>query len=185
MKSLYLILIVAFFLLHQDLVIGSKKVEISVENMDVCPNNNKNRYPIRGMTYKRINKTHSAVSFNVNILDDIDEKIWFHIQLDRWANGRWVGMPFVGAQRDPCRFTIKYFPDAWISFVNDLNVQHPEKCPLPKGNYTASNSIIKTNTLDLPLWNGKMRAIYKWADSKQLKNIYYCLIIVVEVKEQL
>ncbi|KAK9874781.1 hypothetical protein WA026_005588 [Henosepilachna vigintioctopunctata] len=163
----------------------SANKDVEIESITVCPNNEQNRYPINGMTFKKINHTHSAWSFQVNFIDNIDEKIWFYTTLERWTHGRWASIPFLGKQKDPCRTILKYFPQPWIMFETALNINPPTKCPIPKGIYTVKNYSIKLTNTKFPMWYGKMRINLIWTGSEDLKDVYMCMILNLDVKDSI
>ncbi|XP_044766436.1 uncharacterized protein LOC123322555 [Coccinella septempunctata] len=161
-----------------------KELKMEIESITVCPGNDKMRYPIRDLSFNRMNETHSVLSFKVDYLDDIGENIWTQIELERWANGGWVSVPFI-TQKNPCKMGLNYFPEIWVTFLKAMKVEEPDKCPIPKGSYSLQNFLIPIQTVKIPLWTGRFRLKNIWTGSKKSKDYYYCLEVGLTCEEKL
>ncbi|XP_045469118.1 uncharacterized protein LOC123676892 [Harmonia axyridis] len=175
------------FLIHAvsyELVLAVQKTSLQLESFSVCPENENTRYPIRDLTFNRVNATHSALSLKVSFLDDIGDNIWSQIILERWTSGGWASVPFV-TQKNPCKMCLQYFPEIWIGYFRAMGVKEPEKCPIPKGDYVLENYLIPMQGVKIPFWKGRFRVKVLWTGSKDSNDIYYCLEIGASSEEKI
>ncbi|KAL3271254.1 hypothetical protein HHI36_021745 [Cryptolaemus montrouzieri] len=94
------LVIIVFILSIKNLVENvTIKSLMEVDNLSVCPENDKLESPIKNLKYVKINRTHSALSFDLPLIHPLGETTGFQIALERWANGGWVTLPFMTSQK--------------------------------------------------------------------------------------
>ncbi|RZB39324.1 hypothetical protein BDFB_002875, partial [Asbolus verrucosus] len=107
------------------------KYVVDIAGMEVCPDNDKLINPIRNLKINRYNRTYKTFSYDFSYDRPIDEKIGGSVSVSRWGDGGWIDIPFIGFQRDICRYTLRFFRNHWISFYKNVGLAHPDRCPVP------------------------------------------------------
>ncbi|KAJ3650403.1 hypothetical protein Zmor_016506 [Zophobas morio] len=158
------------------------KYTIEVDNVEVCPNNDQLKNPIRNLKYVRYNRTQRALNFDFTYDRPIDEKVGGCVTIDRWGDGGWKQVPFLGFQPDMCKSMLTYFKTAWVSFHTKAGVGHADRCPVPAGNYSLRDYVIDTSGINIPFWNGRFRFSLQYVDSKT-KDVILCYVYYVKIAE--
>jgi hypothetical protein len=107
------------------------KYEVEVEQVLACPNNERARNPIRNMKFFRYNRTHKALNYDFTYDKPLDEKVGGSIVVERWGDGGWIKIPFVGFQKNICQHMLRFFKKVWVYFHTQAGIPHPDRCPIP------------------------------------------------------
>jgi hypothetical protein len=51
--------------------------------------------------------------------------------VERWGDGGWITIPFMGFQPNMCHRALQYFKSLWVNFHKIVGVRHPDRCPVP------------------------------------------------------
>ncbi|XP_044764543.1 uncharacterized protein LOC123321106 [Coccinella septempunctata] len=159
------------------------KNSVEMQNVHVCPENDKLKEPVSNLKFTKINKTHSALTMDYSYAKDIDDKTGYTVKLERWSDGGWVEWPFLPKQKNMCKSMMKLFPSIWLEANKDTNITHPDKCPIPAGRYHMENHIFDFTGLYAPIRLGKFRLTIKVTDDEN-KDLLYCLILEVTVEQR-
>jgi hypothetical protein len=107
------------------------KFTVDVENVQVCPDNDKLPIPIRHLKFSHYNRTHKTLSYDFGYDRPIDENIGGSVEAARWGDGGWIEMPFLSMQQNVCKTFGRYFTESWVTFHLNAGVAHPDRCPIP------------------------------------------------------
>ncbi|XP_008196945.2 uncharacterized protein LOC103314014 [Tribolium castaneum] len=172
------------FLLH-----GVLSVDFMVTNYTVdmeagylCPENDQLEIPMKLFRVDRINRTHRAMTMEFSYahpLDDTAEGV--HV-VERWIAGGWKRFPMWSWQKDPCNFQLQHEKNGHIRFGKAMGLKHPERCPIPAGNYSVVRFPFQLK-YDYPFWPGRIRTI---AMSRRIatKQLIFCVMTILNVVER-
>jgi hypothetical protein len=107
--------------------------EVDVENVLACPNNERTRNPIRNLKFFHYNRTHKALNLDFTYDKPLDEKVGGSIVIvvERWGDGGWIKIPFMGFQPNFCQNMLRFFKKMWVYIHTKAGVAHPDRCPIP------------------------------------------------------
>ncbi|RZC36203.1 uncharacterized protein BDFB_006741 [Asbolus verrucosus] len=158
------------------------KYSVDVTSVEACPDNDKLVNPITNLKITRYNRTYKTFSYDFTYDRPIDEKIGGSVSVSKWADGRWVDIPFLGFQRDVCKYNHRFFKEHWVTYHKCAGVPHPDRCPIPPGNYSLRNYMVDTSLITFPFFSGRFRVKPIMQDINT-KEIIQCYIYIVDVTE--
>ncbi|KAJ3619969.1 hypothetical protein MTP99_003966 [Tenebrio molitor] len=158
------------------------KFTVDVENVQVCPDNDKLPIPIRNMKFSHYNRTHKTLSYDFGYDRPLDENIGGSLEVARWGDGGWIETPFIPMQQNVCKTFGRLFKDSWVSLYKNAGVPHPDRCPIPAGNYSLKNYLITISELNVPFWSGRVRVSTSFKDVRT-KQVIQCYIYIVKLTE--
>ncbi|CAH1380063.1 unnamed protein product, partial [Tenebrio molitor] len=158
------------------------KYVVEVEKVEPCPNNAQIGYPIRNLKLLRYNRTHKTLSYDFTYAEDLDENVGGSVVVERWGGGGWITIPFMGFQPNMCHRALQYFKSLWVNFHKIVGVRHPDRCPVPAGNYTVKNYVVDATEISVPFWSGRFRftTTFQLVDTKR---VIYCCIYIIKITE--
>lgn len=161
----------------------ANKITVDIETGYLCPDNNQLEVPMRLYRIDRYNRTHRALSMECTIVQPLDETTENTYFVERLINGAWKPLPTVPFQKDPCYLGLKYAKEMVVEMGKALGLAHPDKCPIPAGNYSLHRWPFKINSdSSLPFWPGKFRYQMVWRRIATKQKIL-CWITIVNFRE--
>ncbi|EFA05480.2 uncharacterized protein LOC103313419 [Tribolium castaneum] len=155
---------------------------VEVENVLACPNNKQIGSPIRNIKFLRYNRTHKSLTYDFTYSRLLDEKIGGSVTVERWGDGGWIGIPFMGFQPNICSYVLRFFGSVWVQFHRSIGIKHPDKCPIPAGNYSVKDFVIDASEISVPFWSGRFKFTTTFQDVDTRRTIY-CLIYIIKITE--
>ena len=108
------------------------KYVAEVEAFQTCPDHPKPVNPITNIKFVAHNRTHKTLGYDITYNRALDEKVGGAVTVERWGDGGWISIPFIGFQKNICKYMSRHLKSFWVEYYEHMGVEHPERCPIPK-----------------------------------------------------
>nr|XP_023019849.1 uncharacterized protein LOC111508540 isoform X1 [Leptinotarsa decemlineata] len=156
---------------------GPSKHVYEMENVMACSSDSyAPECPCKNLKFTKINKTTKSLSFDLELKRPFDKTVGGILELEKWTPEGWRKLPFIPMIPDACRLFLRYYKDIWSNFMRALGVKHPDRCPIPAGNYSMKQHVFSYGgaiTNSFP-FKGRCRLRSLMVDLKT-KSVITCL----------